>query len=122
MLHPIRQQLLKGVALFSLAALVALAALLVHTVAIDGVVSDEERGKLREILARNFGLSGDDLDRLVAEDDLAHLPLEDAVDRTERDRARVHREGKAFGLARVSCPGSGEVVLELSAFSTRAHV
>ena len=43
----------------------SLAALLVHTVAIDGVVSDEERGKLREILARNFGLSGDDLDRLV---------------------------------------------------------
>ena len=40
-----------------------------------------------------------DLDRLVAEDDLAHLPLEDTVDRTERDRARVHREGKAAGEA-----------------------
>jgi RecB family exonuclease len=36
-----------------------------------------------------------DLDRLVAEDDLTRLPLEDAIDRTERDRARIHREGKA---------------------------
>jgi ATP-dependent helicase/nuclease subunit B len=36
-----------------------------------------------------------DLDRLVVEDNLEHLPLEDAVDRTERDRARIHREGKA---------------------------
>jgi uncharacterized tellurite resistance protein B-like protein len=46
-------------------ARLALAALLVHSVAIDGVVSDEERVKLRELLARNFGLSGDDLDQLV---------------------------------------------------------
>jgi RecB family exonuclease len=36
-----------------------------------------------------------DLGRLVAEDDLERLPLEDTVDRTERDRARIHREGKA---------------------------
>ena len=36
-----------------------------------------------------------DLDRLVAEDNLEALSLEDAVDRTERDRARIHREGKA---------------------------
>ena len=43
----------------------ALAALLVHTVAIDGVVSDAERGKLRELLGRNFGLTGDDLDQLI---------------------------------------------------------
>jgi uncharacterized tellurite resistance protein B-like protein len=43
----------------------AVAALLVHAVAIDSVVSDAERAKLRELLARNFGLSGDDLDRLV---------------------------------------------------------
>jgi RecB family exonuclease len=40
-------------------------------------------------------VSAADLDRLVAEDDVARLPLEDAVDRTERDRARIHREGKA---------------------------
>ena len=52
----------------------ALAALLVHAVAIDGAVSDAERAKLRELLARNFGLSGDDLDRLI----------EDARGRRER--------------------------------------
>lgn len=43
----------------------AVAALLVHAVAIDSVASDAERAKLRELLARNFGLSGDDLDRLI---------------------------------------------------------
>jgi uncharacterized tellurite resistance protein B-like protein len=43
----------------------ALAALLVHATAIDGVARDAERGKLRELLARNFGLTGDDLDLLL---------------------------------------------------------
>jgi len=40
-------------------------------------------------------LGAADLDQMVSEDDVARLPLEDAVDRTERDRARIHREGKA---------------------------
>ena len=48
-------------------ARLALAALLVHTVAIDGAVADAERATLRELLARNFGLTGDDLDLLVAD-------------------------------------------------------
>jgi len=43
----------------------AVAALLVHAVAIDSVASDKERAKLRELLTRNFGLSGDDLDLLI---------------------------------------------------------
>ena len=43
----------------------AVAALLVHAVAIDSVESDAERAKLRELLARNFGLSGGDLDQLI---------------------------------------------------------
>jgi uncharacterized tellurite resistance protein B-like protein len=55
----------------------AVAALLVHAVAIDGVVSDAERAKLRELLARNFGVTGDDLDLLV--DDAAAAESE-AVD------------------------------------------
>jgi uncharacterized tellurite resistance protein B-like protein len=43
----------------------AVAALLLHAVAIDSVASEAERVKLRELLTRNFGLSGDDLDRLI---------------------------------------------------------
>jgi uncharacterized tellurite resistance protein B-like protein len=45
----------------------ALAALLVHSVAIDGLASPEERAKLRELLARNFGLSGTDVELLIAD-------------------------------------------------------
>jgi len=43
----------------------ALAALLVHVVAIDGVAGEAERGKLRELLSRNFGLVDGDLDTLI---------------------------------------------------------
>lgn len=43
----------------------ALAALLVHCTAVDGISTDAERGTLKTLLTRNFGLSGDDLDALV---------------------------------------------------------
>ena len=43
----------------------ALAALLVHCMAIDGTVSDAERDRLRDVLSRNFGLSGADLETLI---------------------------------------------------------
>jgi RecB family exonuclease len=36
-------------------------------------------------------LSGPELDRMVSEDDLDALPLEETLDRSERDRARVRR-------------------------------
>ncbi len=58
-------------------ARLALAALLVHAVAIDGVISDAERGSLRELLGRNFGLSGADLELLLAD---ATAAENDAVD------------------------------------------
>jgi uncharacterized tellurite resistance protein B-like protein len=45
----------------------AVAALLVHSIAIDGEVSEAERAKLREILQRSYGVSGGDLDELIAE-------------------------------------------------------
>ena len=45
----------------------ALAALLVHCMAIDGAVSEAERAKLEDLLGRTFGLSGDDLQVLVAD-------------------------------------------------------
>jgi len=43
----------------------ALAALLVHCMAIDGAVGDAERGKLRAVLAGEYGLTGDLLDALI---------------------------------------------------------
>jgi len=43
----------------------ALAALMVHCMAIDGTVSDVERVRLRDLLSRDFGLSDADLDTLV---------------------------------------------------------
>jgi uncharacterized tellurite resistance protein B-like protein len=48
----------------------ALAALLVRCMAIDGTVSEEERATLRDLLTRNFTLSDTDVDTLI----------EDAVD------------------------------------------
>ena len=45
----------------------ALAALLVHCTAIDGVVDEVERDKLRVLLADEFGLADDELEMLVSE-------------------------------------------------------
>jgi uncharacterized tellurite resistance protein B-like protein len=46
---------------------VAAAALLVHTAAIDGRVSDAERGRLHAVIGRNFALDDAATDELVAE-------------------------------------------------------
>ena len=43
----------------------AVAALLVHLMTIDGAVAEEERAMLRALLTRKFGLSGADLDLLI---------------------------------------------------------
>lgn len=48
-------------------ARLALAALLVHAMAVDGAVNEAERAHLRQLLARRYRLSGDDLDLLVAD-------------------------------------------------------
>jgi len=45
----------------------AVAALLVHIVAVDGVVHDAERDTLRRILAEHYGLTTEDTDALVEE-------------------------------------------------------
>jgi uncharacterized tellurite resistance protein B-like protein len=45
----------------------ALAALLVHCMAIDGAVSATERGTLKTMLSRNFGLSETDLETLLSD-------------------------------------------------------
>lgn len=46
-------------------ARLALAALLVHCTSVDGAVSAAEERKLRDLLTRTFGVSGDDLQRLL---------------------------------------------------------
>ena len=46
-------------------ARLAAAALLFHVTAIDGVVGDDERGRLRALLRERFGLGEDDLDELM---------------------------------------------------------
>lgn len=45
----------------------AVAALLVHCMAVDGEISASERAALRRLLERRYALSGDELERLVAE-------------------------------------------------------
>jgi uncharacterized tellurite resistance protein B-like protein len=55
----------------------ALAALLVHCMSIDGSVSEPERAKLRDMLGRTFGLQGDDLQGLI---DDAIAAEQEAVD------------------------------------------
>lgn len=48
-------------------ARVAVAALLVHMIRIDGVVTEEETTTIRAALDTQFGLSGDDLEEVMAE-------------------------------------------------------
>jgi len=55
----------------------ALAALLIHCMAIDGAISPAEREKLRAVLRSSFGLDGADLDLLIAD---ALAAEQDSVD------------------------------------------
>lgn len=55
----------------------AAAALLVHAVAVDGFIEDEERDKASEILQRHFELDRDKTQKLIAE---ATLKDKEAVD------------------------------------------
>lgn len=43
------------------------AALMYHVIAVDGVIRDEERDRMREILLSNFGLNSEGTDTLLAE-------------------------------------------------------
>ena len=55
----------------------AVAALLVHSMTVDGATSDAERAKLEDLLTRRFGILGSDLDLLVKD---ATEAENDAVD------------------------------------------
>lgn len=58
-------------------ARLALAALLVHAMAVDGIVSATERATLADLLARRFSLGGEDLQTLI---DDATAAEQEAVD------------------------------------------
>ncbi len=59
---------------------IACAALLVHCARADGYKSPAETAKLREILTEHYGLSGDEVDEVVAE-----------AERREADAIDVHK-------------------------------
>jgi|SRR5581483_9690950 len=75
----------------------AAAALLYHVTAIDGVVSDEERVKLRELLARRYALDDGDARELVKAAEAADSEAVDLYGFTsvlkrhlsEKDRTRI---------------------------------
>lgn len=55
----------------------ALAALLVHLIAVDGVITEDERTRLRQVLSQHYDLDPKETEALVAE---ARRSDEDAVD------------------------------------------
>ncbi len=55
----------------------AQAALMFHVIAADGVVYDEEKERLRQILETRYGLSGGEADQLIAQ---AHRADSEAID------------------------------------------
>ncbi|MEM8853532.1 MAG: TerB family tellurite resistance protein [Pseudomonadota bacterium] len=55
----------------------SVAAILVHIVAVDGVVTDDEKRRLREVLSSHYGLDARETERLLEE---ARKRDEDAVD------------------------------------------
>jgi uncharacterized tellurite resistance protein B-like protein len=59
---------------------VASAALLVHAMAIDGTITEDETGRLRALIADHFQLAPKDVDRLLIE-----------AERQERDAIDIYR-------------------------------
>jgi uncharacterized tellurite resistance protein B-like protein len=76
---------------------VAAAALLVHTAAIDGAISQAERDKLHDVIKDHFNLDDTATDRLVAE---ATQADQQAID-LYRFTARLNRSLDEKGRARV---------------------
>ena len=74
----------------------AVAALLVHSMTIDGVTSETERAKLEDLLTRRCGISGPDLDLLVkdateAENDAVDLyRFTSVLKRHMSEQERIH--------------------------------
>lgn len=79
----------------------SVAAILVHIIAVDGVVTDDEKRRLREVLARNYGLSEEETEQLVEEatsreDDAVDLYSFTSVLKRELDDAGRHKVVEAM--------------------------
>ncbi len=72
----------------------AAAALLVHTAAIDGVISDVERENLHALIKRAFGLDEATTDELVAEASVVEQELIDLYHFTSRINRSLDEAGR----------------------------
>jgi uncharacterized tellurite resistance protein B-like protein len=72
----------------------AAAALLVHTAAIDGNISDAERAKLHTVIKQRFELDDDATDQLVAEAEAAEERAIDLYQFTARLNRSLDEQGR----------------------------
>jgi uncharacterized tellurite resistance protein B-like protein len=72
----------------------AAAALLVHTAAIDGNISDAERTKLHTVIKQRFDLDDDTTDQLVAEAEAAEERAIDLYQFTARLNRSLDEQGR----------------------------
>jgi uncharacterized tellurite resistance protein B-like protein len=80
----------------------ALAALMIHCMSIDGAISGAERDKLRSVLSGSFGLDGADLDLLIADAQRPSrrrrpLSLHQRAEAQHERRSAHPRRGKPLG-------------------------
>ncbi|MGC1464515.1 MAG: TerB family tellurite resistance protein [Pseudolabrys sp.] len=73
----------------------AAAALLVHAAAIDGTISDAERGKLHSVIKQRFNLDDETTDELVAEATEAEQQAVDLYHFTARLNRSLDEQGRA---------------------------
>ncbi|MEM8551562.1 MAG: TerB family tellurite resistance protein [Pseudomonadota bacterium] len=73
----------------------SVAAILVHIIAVDGVITEDEKRRLREVLAAHYGLTSAETERLVneaseREDDAVDLYSFTSVLKRELDEPQRH--------------------------------
>lgn len=78
---------------------IAAAALMVHVIDADGVRSETERQKLRQLLSQAFGVSGGELDRLVAAGERAESEAVDVYSFTSVLNRHLDQEARIRFIA-----------------------
>lgn len=72
----------------------AAAALLVHVIAVDGTITEEERAKLKGLFERRFGLSAEDAEALIVEARAADLEAVDLYGFTSILKTALDQPGR----------------------------
>jgi len=72
----------------------AAAALLVHVIAVDGTIAEEERTRLRSLFERRFGLSEEEAESLIAEARAADLEAVDLYGFTSVLKTSLDQPGR----------------------------